>query len=207
MLTEEEIEKRFNIVKETYNKLKEHPYWLNPDDTLLLKNVLQLFRVISNNYWGISNNTNPYYAIIRCCTHDFNCMIYNISESIKTKSFKDEWKDCMGDVNMVLQVYLQNIYNIIDNYSPSEDEDIIGYTYHKWDSIKNDIAKFQAFKKDNGEYIVYRILGKDSIPAIKKYFKKYLGLPDGKPMKTWSINCLKEIEDKKDIIGGIYKIV
>ena len=207
MLTKEEIEKKFNIVKETYDKLKEHPYWLNPDDNTLLKNVLRLFREISNNYWGISNNTNPYYAIIRCCTHGFNSMIYNISESIRTKCFKDEWKDCMGDVNMVLQVYLQNIRNIIDNYSPSEDEDIIGYEYDRWDKIKSGIVKFQAFKKDDGEYIVYRILGEDSIPATKKYFKRYLCLPDGKPIKTWAINCLKEIEEGKDIIGGCFKIV
>lgn len=207
MLTKEEIEKRFNIVKEAYNELKDHPYWLNPDNNTLLKNVLQLFREISDNYWGISNNTNPYYAIIRCCTHDFNCMIYNISESIKDKSFKKEWGDHMGDVNMVLRVYLQNIRNIIDNYSPSENEDTIGYGYDRWDRIKSGIIKFQAFKKDNGEYIVYRILGKDSIPAIKNYFKRYLCLSDGKPMKTWSINCLKEIEDGKDIIGDVFKIV
>jgi len=206
MLTKEEIEKRFNIVKETHDELKEHPYWLNFNNSLL-SDVLGLFNQISKNVWGISNSTNPYYAIIMCVTHNFNCMIHNILNSLKTKGFQVEWKDHMGDVIMVLQVYLQNIHRIIDGYIPGENESVIGYNYTRFDEIECGIAKFQAFKKEGKEdYIVYRILSKNSIPIIEKYCKKYLGISD-RPIKTWAINCLKEIEEGKDIIGDCFKIV
>jgi len=205
MLTKEEIEKRFNIVKETHDEIKEHPYWLNFDNSLL-SDVLRLFNRISTNVHGITDNTNPYYAIIKCVTHDFNCMVHDILDSLKTKRFQKEWEDHMGDVIMVLQVYLQNIHRIIDGYIP-EDENVIGYNYKKFDKIECGIAKFQAFKKEGGkDYIVYRILSKNSIPNIKRSCEKYLGLSD-RPIKTWAINCLKEIEEGKDIIGGCFKIV
>jgi hypothetical protein len=42
--------------------------------------------------------------------------------------------------------------------------------------------------------------------VIKRSCEKYLGLSD-RPIKTWAINCLKEIEEGKDIIGGCFKIV
>lgn len=100
-MTDEEKKKRFEIVKQCHDELKEHPYWMNSDKALL-RDVLRLFSKISNNYWGTADNTNPYYAIIRCVTHDFNCMLCSISDSIRLGRLDEGWEKHMGDVTMVM---------------------------------------------------------------------------------------------------------
>ena len=125
-MTDEEKKERFETVKRTHDELKEHPYWINFDEALL-KDVLGLFGKISRNYWGTADTTNPYYAIIRCVTHDFNCMLGSISGSIHDHNFERVWKPYMGDVIMVLQVYLMNIHRMIENREP--DGSVVGYTF------------------------------------------------------------------------------
>ena len=127
-MTEQEIQQRRDNVKEAYRMLKDHPYW-ETFDRALLKDVLKLFGTISRNYWGTADNTNPYYAIIRCVTHDFNCMLGNLSDSIRLASFEERWGEYMDTVNMVLKTYMENVGHMLDGDEP--DGDVVGYTFLK----------------------------------------------------------------------------
>lgn len=215
MLMKEEIEKRFNLVKETHDELKEHPYWLNFDN-IFLKDILSLFNRISSNVWCISDNTNPYYTLINHLTHDFNTMLFKIKMSIRNGKFKEEWEDHIGDVIMVLQVYLQNIHRLIDNYIPGENEDVVGYLYYRPiykpfpHPLKTGIVKFQVFKGEEGKFYPYMILEKNKIPNLIKYLKSIVLIGNGldqENTKNWINDCLKEIEGGKNIIGDYYRIV
>lgn len=197
-MTQEEIKQRFENVKKTHDELKESPYWINFNNRFL-PNVLKKFSEISCNYWGISDVSNPYYAIIRCVTHDFNCMVSDISYSIKHGEFEKRWKNYMGDVIMVLQTYLMNIHRIIDHND--YDGDVIGYTY----TISDGIKKFQAFKKDDGTYVVYNIISKNELPTVKKTIEKYINLHDCS-MKKWAQDAMKDLEEEHDVIGETWKI-
>lgn len=201
-MTDEEKKKRFKIVRETHDELKEHPYWLNFDKALL-KDVLGLFSRISSNYWGIADKTNPYYAIIRCVTHDFNCMLGDISDHIRLGRFEENWKEYMGDVTMVMQVYLMNIHRMIEGRE--QDVNVVGYTFTRSQGIR----KFQSFPDPNRKkfYTVYEIVKEERIPHIRTYLNKYAGLNYESSMRTWAINCLKELSEGKDVIGECWKIV
>ena len=212
MLTKEEIEKRFNTIKETHDKLKEHPYWLNFDN-IFLEDILSLFDRLSSNVWGISDNTNPYYALIThtLFIHDFNTMLFKIRMSIRDGRFQEEWKDHMGDVIMVLQVYLQNIHRLIDNYIPGENEGVVGYLYYRPTykpfphPLRTGVVKFQVFKGEEDEFYPYMILDKNKIPNLIKYLKSIVCLDQG-ATESWSNDCLREIEEGKNIIGDYYRI-
>lgn len=201
-MTDEEKKERFEIVRKTHDELKEHPYWLNFDKALL-RDVLGLFSKISGNYWGITDKTNPYYAVISCVTHDFNCMLGSISDSIRLGRFEENWGEHMGDVIMVMQVYLMNIHRMIEGREP--DGNVVGYTYTRI----GDIEKYQAFPDPNKEgfFTVYKIVKEDRIPHIRIYLNKYAGLDNECSIKTWAINCLKELNEGNDVIGECWKIV
>ena len=112
-MTEQEIQQRRETVKEAYRILKGNSYW-ETLDRASLRDVLKLFGIISRNYWGTADNTNPYYAIIRCVTHDFNCMLGNLSDSIRLTSFEERWGEYMDTVNMVLKTYMENVGHMLD---------------------------------------------------------------------------------------------
>ena len=198
-MTQKEIKQRFENVKRAHDELKESPYWINFDNRFL-PDVLKKFGEISRNYWGISDVSNPYYAIIRCVTHDFNCMLCSISDSIRLGRLDEGWKEHMGDVIMVLQIYLMNIHRIIDNND--YDGAVVGYTY----TIRGGIKKFQAFKKDDGTYVVYNVITKDELPAVKKTIEKYINIHDC-PTKKWAQDAMKDIEEGHDVIGETWKLL
>ena len=193
-MTQEEIKQHFENVKKTHDELKESPYWINFDNRFL-PDVLKKFSEISRDYWGISDVSNPYYAIIRCVTHDFNCMLGSISDSIRLGKFEKRWKEHMGDVIMVLQIYLMNIHRIIDHNDYNGD--VVGYTY----TISGGIQKFQAFKKDDGTYIVYNVITKDKLPVVKETIEKYINHHNCS-IKKWAQDAMKDIEEGHDVIGG-----
>lgn len=199
-MTEKEKKKRFETVRKTHDELKQHPYWISFDRSLL-PDVTALFRKISDNYWGISDDTNPYYAIISRVTHDFNCMLWTVEEHIRQGVFDETYGPHMGDINMVLQVYLMNIHRLVEAREP--DGNVVGYTY----STTRGIIKFQAFPGEDGKWSVYNIIGEDRVPKLIEYLNKYAGLEHDSNMKTWAVGCLKEIEDGKDVIGKVWKIV
>jgi hypothetical protein len=192
-MTNEEIKRRFENVKKAHDELKESPYWINFDNRFL-PDVLKKFGEICRNYWGIADVTNPYYAIIRCVTHDFNCMLGNISNSIILGEFNNRWKEHMGDVIMVFQIYLMNIHRIIDHND--YEGAVVGYTYTRSGGIK----KFQAFKKDDGTYVVYNVISKNELPNVRKTIEKYINLHDC-PRKKWAQDAMKDIEEGHDVIG------
>lgn len=198
-MTQEEIKQRFENVKKAHDELKESPYWINFDNRLL-PDVLKKFGEISRNYWGIADNSNPYYAIIRCLTHDFNCMLCSISDSIRLGRLDKSWNEHMGDVIMVLQIYLMNIHRIIDHND--YEGAVVGYTYTRTGGIK----KFQAFKKDDGTYVVYNVITKDELPAVKKTIEKYINIHDC-PTKKWAQDAMKDIEEGHDVIGETWKLL
>jgi len=159
------IQERLEIIRKTHDELKEHPYWLNFNNNFL-EEIISLFGRLSSNTYGISDNTNPYYTVINHLTHDFNTMLFKIKMSIRDGKFQVEWKDHMGDVIMVLQVYLQNIHRLIDNYIPGENEGVVGYLYYRPTykpfphPLRTGIVKFQAFKGEEGKFYLYMILEK-----------------------------------------------
>ena len=153
-MDEKERAKRLTNVRKAHDELKENPFWINFDNRFL-PDVLKKFSEISRNYWGIADKSNPYYAVIRAVTHDFNCMLGNISDSIKLGRFEERWSEHIGDVIMVMQVYLMNIHRIIDHNEYNGN--VVGYTF---DRLKG-IQKFQAFKKDDETYVVYHVIKKE----------------------------------------------
>lgn len=200
-MTDEEKSKRFEIVKQTHDELKEHPYWLNFDKAFL-HDVLSLFGKISRNYWGIADKTNPYYAIIRCVTHDFNCMLGSIADSFRLRKFEETWEEYMGDVIMVLQVYLMNIHRLIEGRDP--DGNVVGYTFTR----SRGLEKFQSFLKDNGEYQVFCIVDtQEKYNWMKEYLEKQAD-PNkaGGPIQKWAAKSLQELNEGKDEIGEVWKI-
>lgn len=200
-MTDEEKKERFETVKRTHDELKEHPYWINFDDTLL-KDVLGLFGKISRNYWGTADTTNPYYAIIRCVTHDFNCMLGSISGSIRDHDFERVWKPYMGDVIMVLQVYLMNIHRMIDDREP--DGSVVGYTFTR----SGGLVKFQAFPKGDGEYKVLCIVDtEEKYEKVKDYLEKRADRNKSRgAIQEWAEKSLRELNEGKDEIGECWKI-
>ena len=200
-MTDEEKRKRFEIVKQCYDELKEHPYWINFDRTLL-RDVLSLFGKISRNYWGTADNTNPYYAVIRCVTHDFNCMLCSISDSIRLGRMDEGWEKHMGDVNMVLQVYLMNVHRMIENREP--DGNVVGYTFSRSDGL----SKFQAFKEEDGTYKVFCIIDtQEKYDKMKKYLEKRADKTKSRgAIQEWAAKSLQELDEGKDEIGTVWKI-
>lgn len=215
MITDEEIKKYLGDIRKIHDDIKEHPYWINFNN-IFLKDILSLFNRISSNVWCISDNTNPYYTLINHLTHDFNTMLFKIKMSIRDGKFQEEWEDHMGDVIMVLQVYLQNIHRLIDNYMPEENEGVVGYLYYRPTykpfphPLKTDIVKFQVFKGEEDKFYPYMILGRNKIPNLIKYLKSIVLIGNGldqEATESWINDCLKEIEEGKNIIGDYYRIV
>ena len=214
MITDEEIKKFLDDIRKTHDNIKEHPYWINFDNVFLY-DVLSLFSN-TGGLWLVANENknNPYCILINNIIHDMNYLLSSIRFSINDGSFKDEWKDCMGDVNMVLQVYLQNIHRMIDSYyyTLDKNETVVGYVYYKPkpfpDPLKTGIIKFQVFEREEKKRC-YMVLEKNKIPNLIKYLKNiiFIGGSSQEDSKRWINNCLKEIEDGKDIIGDRFKIV
>lgn len=201
-MNEKRKKTRTETVRRAHDELKKHPYWLNFDKHLL-KDVLRLFSEISLNYWGTADETNPYYAVTRCVTHDFNGMIWSVRYSLDDGRFDNVWKDRMGDVIMVMQTYLMNIHRMLDNRPP--EGNVVGYTY----SLNKGLEKVQAFPDPDkeGSYTVYAIVGEDMVPSIREYLNKYAGLNHESSMKTWAVGCLKELDEGREVIGKTWKIV
>lgn len=199
-MTEREIQQRRDNVKEAYRMLKDHPYW-ETLDRALLKDVLKLFGTISRNYWGTADNTNPYYAIIRCVTHDFNCMLGNLSDSIRLASFEERWGEYMDTVNMVLKTYMENVGHMIDNDEP--DGDVVGYTFLK----SNGLSKLQAFKGESIYKVLCIVDTQEKYNTVKKYLEKHADPNKARgPIQEWAAKSLQELNEGKDEVGECWKI-
>ena len=212
-MTDEKIKKYLDNIRKTHDEIKEHPYWINFDNVFLY-DVLSLFYNRLEGLWRVSNENknNPYCILINYIIHDMNYLLSSIRYSIKDGSFQNKWKDCMGDVNMVLQVYLQNIHRMIDSYyyTLDKDENVVGYVYYRIpDPLKYGIVKFQVFEREE-EKRCYMVIEKNKIPNLIKYLKNITLIGNSscqEDSKRWINNCLQEIEDGKDIIGDRFKIV
>ena len=84
-------EERLAEMRSLHDKIKEHPYWMTFDINLF-EDVRKDFRELSRCVWNSADDKNPYYVILRCVTHDFNCMLSNIPYWVKEGKF-DEIRD------------------------------------------------------------------------------------------------------------------
>lgn len=193
-MTEEERQKRLGILRKTHDELKEHPFWVSFDKSMV-KDVVNRFRELNRNVWGVADDSNKHYVILSCVGHDFgsmlSCMLYN-KEMLYDENF--------GDAVMVMQVFLMNIHNLLEKREQTGTP--TGYTY----SIATGVKKFQAFLEEDGKYHAYNMVTKEKIPVIRRYLKKYASLDSDKGMTKWAKECIAELDEGKTEIGKLWKI-
>lgn len=193
-MTEKERQKRLDILRKTHDELKEHPFWVSFDKSMV-KDVVNRFRELNRNVWGVADDSNKYYVILICVGHDFgsmlSCMLYN-KEMLYDENF--------GDAVMVMQVFLMNIHNLLEKREQTGTP--TGYTY----SIAGGVKKFQAFLEEDGKYHAYNMVTKEKIPVIRRYLKKYASLDSDKEMTKWAKECIAELDEGKTEIGKLWKI-
>ena len=191
-----EREERLAKIKTLHDTIKEHPYWLT-FDTKFIEEIRQHFLELSRYIYNSSDEANPYYVILRCITHDFNCMLSNIYYWVKDGKF-DEHK---GNVIMVLQSYLMNIHRLIDgNIS---EKTVVGYTY-----LGRKVNKFQAeYDKKESKYYAVAIIKSEDIPSVRRWCENRAKLTQPSHTKDFATRCLADIDKGKRLIGKCWRVI
>lgn len=186
-------------LKNKHELVKNNPYWINFDEKYL-PGMLDMFRDMVNNVWGTGDTLNPYYVILRCCTHDVNAMISSIQYMIKEE--KEFTKDEFGNVITVLQTFLTNVHALVDGDRAKDD--VIGYLF-TFD--KSGLRKLKSvYDTDKNEWRALNIIKATDIEKVKKLVNHYLKLKDTRAIKQWAIECINDIESGEKIIGGVYMV-
>lgn len=201
-----------NKLRVIHDKIKENPYWINFDDRLLL-DLVHDFRELSDNYWNLEKSVygkDPYYEVLRVCCHDFNAMLSNIQYWQQDEIWeKEKWK-----VVLVLQTYLSNIHRMIDEINPC-DTVVTGYTVSmKCKNFKAYLLGLKTFvaewiedeKSDKSRYYALNLIEPKSLNGLKKILEEDAKDKRHPNTQAWAIECLKNIEDGKTIIGKTWKI-
>lgn len=189
-------EERLAQMRILHDRIKEHPYWINFDINLL-EDVRKDFRELSCCVWNSADATNPYYVVLRCVTHDFNCMLSNIPYWVKEGKFDER----MGETILVLQTYLMNIHRLLDQ--EKYDDNIVAYTY-----LGKDIKKFGVeWDEEKGKYIAINIIKKKNVDGIRKWCDKFANLPNPSNTRDFARQCLEELNRGETFIGKWWKIV
>ena len=189
-------EERLAKMRSLHDQIKVHPYWMTFDINLL-EDVRKNFRELSCCVWNSADDKNPYYVILRCVTHDFNCMLSNIPYWVKEGKF-DERK---SDTIMVLQTYLMNIHRLIDGMEP--DGNIVGYTY-----LGHGVKKFKAeWDEEKGKYFAVNIIKQKNVSAVRKWCEKYANLSSPSHTRDYARQCLEELDRGEMLIGKFWRIV
>jgi hypothetical protein len=190
-------EKQLTEMRSLHDMIKELPYWMT-FDIKLLNDVIKNFRKLTCCVWKSSDETNPYYVILRCVTHDFNAMLSSMPYWVKDGEFEEK----KADIIMVLQTYLMNVHRLLDN--ERTEEVVVGYTY----STVKGICKFQAeWDEEEKKYYAVNIIKTSQVPAIRKWCKKYADLGHLSNTKEYAVRCIEELDKGEKIIGKHWKIV
>ena len=190
-------EERLSILRTEHDAIKEHPFWITMDDSLF-KDLIGHYRTILNNIWNSSDESNPYYVVLRCVKHDMNTMLYKLYCDEKPLShYLDK-----GDIIMVLQVFLQNVHALIDGHKPWSGGNVVAYAPYGGEYLK-----YQAFQKEDGTWQAYNIRPdtEKERNIVRKKIERYLHLRDEDPMKKWATAALSELESGAEIVGECWK--
>lgn len=189
-------EERLAKMRSLHDQIKEHPYWMTFDINLL-EDVIKDFRELSCCVWNSADDKNPYYVILRCVTHEFNCMLSNIPYWVKEGKFDER----RGDIIMVLQTYLMNAHRLVDGMEA--DGNIVGYTY-----LGHDVRKFQAeLDEENGKYFAVNIIKQKNVNDLRKLCEKFANLSNQSNTRDYARQCLEELDRGETFIGKCWRII
>lgn len=175
-------------LKQLHDKIKENPYWMSFDKVFLPELLNDLYR-IGCLYYDYMDYTNPYYAMLRALTHDYNCLIDLIRYSIKKR---EDYK-YMDKAIVVFQTYLTLIHGMIEG---NRQEDVVGYLLKNGD-LKKYLSLYDESKK---QFYVVNVISSKGIPAVIEYCEKFVKHGSGS-IKDWCEQCLEEIKNGEKIIG------
>lgn len=191
-----EKEERLSRIKTLHDLIKNHPYWMAFENRFLndiRSYFCELLCLVSDS----SDETNPYYVILRCITHDFNCMLRNIPYWIEDGKF-DTYK---GDAIMVMQTYLMNVHGLIEGRKP--EDNVIAYTY-----LGKNIKKYQTeWDDEQKKYFAVNVIKPEDIPDVRHWCENYANLSRTSATRDWARQCLVEIERGEKLIGKHWKII
>ena len=198
-MTDKEKQERWENLIRLHDKIKENPYWLNFDQRFL-KELVKDFRELNNNVWGVKDETNPYYVMLRATGHDFSCMLTNIQYWMEDNNY-DEFESRRPNIILTMQTFLMNVHRMLDDREEIDDT-VIGFTAAGKD-LKTYVCEW--FEDDN-EYRALNLIRRSSIEGLRKWLSDRANLKYTCYTKEWAEECLKELDEGKTIIGKFWKI-
>ena len=193
-------EERLSNLRKLHDSIKENPFWLTFDKQFLPELGKEFYN-LALNVWGASDDTNPYYVVLRGCTHDFCCMSRSLEYYVQCGMY-DKYKDAYI---ITMQAFLQNVHCLIDNVIP--DDKVLGYLPNY--NIHNEshlTTLISEWFEDEGKYRCLNLIKQKSIEGIKKWLSDRANLKYTSYTTEWARECLQEIEEGKTIIGKYWKI-
>lgn len=186
-------EEKLTKLQELHNRAKEHPYWLNFDNTFL-GDIGKLFQDMTCCIYGVSDETNPYYVILRASTHDMCCMARNLTYYEKTGRFEKN----KSNIILSLQSFLTNVHKLLEGHE--SEERVTNYL----SPFPNSTCVEALWFEDEGKYRALSVIrSAEDMENVKYKLNGFANLNSDhcKHTREWAIQCLDDIENKRKIIG------
>ena len=202
---EKDHQERLEKLTETYNVVKENPYWAtNFDENLLPKLIDDYFEMIRCVWFKEYTEDSPYYVILRCCGHDTCCMLSNMRYMLEDKKYGPIDDSFKKHFNTVLQSYLTNVQCLLNRCDFNEN--IIGYT----DTNGRHLKKYTVVYRKDDKWQPYKavriIRTQEEYDEMKAWLEKEANRTFESNTKKWAIECLQELENGEKIIGNRWLI-